>query len=124
GDVGSSVIERGIDNLLRVVGATGCRVIMDHHALRDVRFAERFRRVWDTGAVVTAAGYLGLAAAPLESRRAHAWAEARKAPARAPARRAIMTPVTRKIAKGGYHASVRRPRPRASTSGTRRPNSR
>src|SRR5207244_183227 len=37
-DVGASVIERGIDNLLRVVGATGCRVIMDHHALRDVRF--------------------------------------------------------------------------------------
>ena len=103
-DVGASVIERGIDNLLRVVGATGCRVIMDHHALRDVRFAERFRRVWDTGAVVTAAGYLGLAAAPLESRRSHAWAQARKAPARAPERRAIMTPVVRKIAKGGYHA--------------------
>src|SRR5213596_2911828 len=102
-DVGAAVIERGIDNLLRILEATGCRVIMDHHALRDTRFAERFRRVWDTGAVVTAAGYLGLAAAPLESRRSHAWAQARKAPARAPERRAIMTPVVRKIAKGGYN---------------------
>ena len=101
-EVGTSVIERGIDNLLSVVGATGCRVIMDHYALRDARFVDRFRRVWDSGAVVTAARYLGLAEAPLESRRARAWAEARKAPARAGERHAIMTPATRKIAKGGY----------------------
>src|SRR5207249_10449674 len=67
-EVGASVIERGIDNLLRVVGATGCRVIMAHHALRDVRFAERFRRLWDTGAVATAAAYVGLPEAPLECR--------------------------------------------------------
>src|SRR5439155_146616 len=39
-DVGTAVIERGIDNLLRIVGVTGCRVIMDHHALRDTRFTE------------------------------------------------------------------------------------
>jgi predicted metallo-beta-lactamase superfamily hydrolase len=102
-EVGASVIERGIDNLLRVLEATGCRAIMDHHALRDVRFAERFRRAWETGAVVTAAGYLGIAEAPLESRRPHAWAQARKAPARAREHRAIMTPVNR-MAKGGSHA--------------------
>jgi len=101
-DVGTAVIERGIDNLLRIVGVTGCRVIMDHHALRDTRFTERFRRVWETGAVVTAAGYLGRAEAPLESRRPHAWAAARKAPAKVGERRAIMTPATRRIAKGGH----------------------
>src|SRR5216110_3887215 len=101
-DVGAAVIERGIDNLLRILEATGCRVIMDHHALRDTRFTERFRRVWETGAVVTAAGYLGLAEAPLESRRPHAWAAARKAPAKVGERHAIMTPATRRIAKGGH----------------------
>jgi len=103
-DVGTAVIERGIDNLLRIVGVTGCRVIMDHHALRDTRFTERFRRVWETGAVVTAAGYLGRAEAPLESRRVRAWAAVRKAPARVGDRRAIMTSATRKIAKGGQQA--------------------
>ena len=103
-DVGAAVIERGIDNLLRILEATGCRVIMDHHALRDTRFTERFRRLWETGAVVTAARYVGLAEAPLESRRLRAWAAVRKAPARVGDRHAIMTSATRKIAKGGHQA--------------------
>ena len=103
-DVGAAVIERGIDNLLRILEATGCRVIMDHHALRDARFTERFRRVWETGAVETAAGYLGLAEAPLESRRSRAWAAVRKGPARVGEHRAIMTSATRKVAKGGHPA--------------------
>jgi len=102
--MGAAVIERGIDNLLRILEATGCRVIMDHHALRDTRFTERFRRLWETGAVVTAARYVGLAEAPLESRRVRAWAAVRKAPARVGDRRAIMTSATRKIAKGGQQA--------------------
>ena len=34
-DVGRDAIERAIDQLSRVIEATGCRVIMDHHALRD-----------------------------------------------------------------------------------------
>ena len=63
------MIERAIDHLLRIVETTGCRVIMDHHALRDARFAERFARLWETGRVVTAAAFLGLPEAPLESRR-------------------------------------------------------
>ena len=67
--MGHALIERGIDHLLRVMDRTGCRVIMDHHARprqRDIR--ERFGRLWETGRVVTAAGYLGLADAPLETR--------------------------------------------------------
>jgi predicted metallo-beta-lactamase superfamily hydrolase len=100
-EIGAAAVERGIDNLLRVMDATGCRVIMDHHALRDTRFAERFARLWETGSVVTAAGYLGLAEAPLESRRHRAWAATRKPPARAGRgeERAIMPPG--KFAKGG-----------------------
>ncbi len=97
------LVERGIENLLRVLDATGCRVIMDHHALRDTRFAERFARLWETGAVVTAAGDLGLADAPLESRRHRAWAAVRKPPASAgrAGERAIMTRAPRRFAKGG-----------------------
>src|SRR5207244_10619839 len=68
-EVGRDAIERAIDHLVRVVEATGCRVIMDHHALRDARFAERFARLWETGRVVTAAAPRGRPGAPRDSRR-------------------------------------------------------
>jgi uncharacterized protein len=83
-EVGTPVVERGIDHLLRVMDSTGCRVIMDHHAVRDGRFLDRFARLWQTGRVVTAAGYLGVPEAPLESRRHSLWASARKPGAKAP----------------------------------------
>src|SRR2546430_650265 len=47
-EIGTAMIERGIDNLLRVMDATGCRVIMDHHAVRDAAFGARFERLWST----------------------------------------------------------------------------
>ncbi len=103
-ELGTPLIERGIDNLLRIVDATGCRVIMDHHAVRDARFAERLARLWESGSVVTAAGYLGLADAPLESRRNRAWAAARKPGAKTGEPRAIITRGSRKLAKGGSNA--------------------
>lgn len=84
--VGRAVIDRGIDQLLRIIDQTGCRVIMDHHALRGPDYQERFRRLWDTGRVVTAAGYLGLADACLEARRRELWSSRRKPPGRMPAR--------------------------------------
>ena len=99
-ELGVAVIDRGIDNLLRIVETTGSRVIMDHHALRDARFAERFARLWETGSVVTAAGYLGLAEAPLESRRHRAWAGARKPGAPSAAPRATVARAPRR-AHGG-----------------------
>jgi predicted metallo-beta-lactamase superfamily hydrolase len=80
--VGSALIDTGIEHLLRIVDRCGCRVIMDHHALRDDRYRERFGRLWDTGQVVTAAGYLGLDDTPLESQRRRLWAGQRKAPGR------------------------------------------
>jgi predicted metallo-beta-lactamase superfamily hydrolase len=81
-ELGSAVIDRGIANLSRVIDATGCRVIMDHHAVRDARYPERFRALWESGLVVTAAGFLGLADAPLESSRLDLWARRRKPPGR------------------------------------------
>jgi predicted metallo-beta-lactamase superfamily hydrolase len=102
-DVGRDAIERAIDQLIRVMDATGCRVIMDHHALRDAGFAERFARLWETGRVVTAASHLGVDAAPLESRRNRAWAATRKPPASVPRPRVKMDDRTpRRFAKGGF----------------------
>jgi predicted metallo-beta-lactamase superfamily hydrolase len=105
-ELGAAAIERAVDHLRRIIDATGCRVIMDHHALRDIRFTARFTRLWETGQVVTAAGHLGLAVQPLESRREQLWAAVRKPPVKAaPPRpvpsRAIMTRENRRIARGG-----------------------
>jgi predicted metallo-beta-lactamase superfamily hydrolase len=101
-EVGAVAIERAIDNLQRVLDTTGCRVIMDHHAVRDPRFSSRFARLWETGRVVTAAAHLGLEAQMLEARRDRLWSGVRKPPARvAPAARATMVRATRKSAKGG-----------------------
>jgi uncharacterized protein len=79
--VGSPLIEQGVTSLLRIIEATGCRVILDHHALRAPNYRERLARLWDTGRVVTAAGHLGLPDAPLEARRRQLWAARRKPPA-------------------------------------------
>jgi predicted metallo-beta-lactamase superfamily hydrolase len=102
GELGRELIERGIDNLLRVIDGTGCRVIMDHHALRDARALSRFARLWDTGRVMTAASYLGLPDAALEARRAQLWATVRKPPAKAGVPRATMPTTPRTFAKGTF----------------------
>lgn len=100
-EVGAAAIDQGIDHLLRIVDATGCRVIMDHHALRDARFASRFARLWQTERVTTAAGYLHLPVAPLESRRAALWTKQGKPAAKAGVARVTITRTTRKFSKGG-----------------------
>ena len=76
--VGRAMIDRGIDNLRRIVDRCGCRVIMDHHALRDAAWRERFRDLWESGHVTTAAQYLGVEARPLETERRRLWAEQRR----------------------------------------------
>ncbi len=106
-DVGTPVIERGIDNLLRVIDATGCRVIMDHHAVRDAAFGARFERLWSTKRVVTAAEYLGLPITALESQRRQLWTAVARKPAAgvrgpaAPAARATIERPVRRFGKGG-----------------------
>lgn len=100
-EIGTAVIDRGVDALRRVVEATGCRVILDHHALRDTRGEARYARLWETGQVTTAAGYLGLAPALLEARRAQLWGAVRRPPAKAGGARAIIRAPLRTFAKGG-----------------------
>jgi predicted metallo-beta-lactamase superfamily hydrolase len=99
-DLGTAAIDRAIDNLHRILDATGCRVLMDHHAVRDPRFATRFERLWETGRVITAAAHLGLTAQPLEARRDRLWAAVRKPPVKAGPSRFVPREV-RRAAKGG-----------------------
>jgi len=106
-EIGAATIGRGIDHLSRIVEDLRCRVIMDHHALRDLRYAARFESLLATGRVVTAAGHLGLADEALESRRHELWRRVRKPEARASESRAILSPrsaarAARRVAKGGY----------------------
>jgi predicted metallo-beta-lactamase superfamily hydrolase len=98
-ELGTAAIDRAVDNLRRILDATGCRVIMDHHAVRDPRFSTRFERLWETGRVVTAAAYLGLEAQPLEARRERLWAAVRKPPVKAG--RPRLTPREARRAIGG-----------------------
>ena len=72
--VGRHVVQQGLDNLLRIVNETGCRVILDHHSLRDRRYRERLGPAFDTGRVVTAAEYLGRRDECLETYRPALWA--------------------------------------------------
>ena len=84
--LGSAVIDQSVEQLLRVMDQTGCRVVLDHHAVRAESYPDRFRRLWETGQVVTAAGFLGLEDAALESRRRSLWARMRKPAAPMPGR--------------------------------------
>jgi predicted metallo-beta-lactamase superfamily hydrolase len=103
-DVGTAAIDRGVDNLRRILDATGCRVIMDHYAMRDPRFSTRFEGLWATGRVVTAAAHLGVDAQPLEARRDRLWAAVRKPPVKvAPSR--FVSREARRAARGGGGSS-------------------
>jgi len=88
-----------------VLDRTDCRVILDHHALRAENYPERFERLWRTGRVVTAAGFLGLDDQALESRRRSLWSGRRK-----PA-----SPMERRLKSPGRSAIIDRRRdiPRA-----------
>ena len=99
-DLGTTAIDRAVDNLRRILDTTGCRVIMDHHAMRDPRFSSRFESLWETGRVITAAAHLGLDAQPLESRRDRLWAAVRKPPVKATPSRFVPREA-RRAAKGG-----------------------
>jgi predicted metallo-beta-lactamase superfamily hydrolase len=99
-DLGTAAIDRAVDNLRRILDTTGCRVIMDHHAVRDPRFSTRFGSLWETGRVITAAAHLGLDAQPLEARRDRLWAAVRKPPVKATPSRFVPREA-RRAAKGG-----------------------
>lgn len=77
--VGADVVRAGLANLLRLVNEAGCRVIVDHHAVRDRRYRERLGPAFATGRVVTAAEFLGRRDEALEAYRPQVWARYRRA---------------------------------------------
>ena len=104
---GAAAIERAVDHLCRIIDATGCRVIMDHHAVRDLRFAARFARLWETGRVVHRRRASGTGGRSRWKRGATSCGPpcrkppVKAAPARAVPSRAIMTRNTRQIRERG-----------------------
>jgi uncharacterized protein len=76
--IGTDTIRTALENLLRLVNETGCRVIVDHHALRDRRYRERLGPAFETGRVVTAAEFLGRRVECLEAFRPQVWARYRR----------------------------------------------
>jgi predicted metallo-beta-lactamase superfamily hydrolase len=76
--VGKETLRLGLENLMRIVRETGCRVILDHHAPRDRRYRERLAPAFETGRVVTVAEYLGQPDACLEAHRPDRWAAHRR----------------------------------------------
>jgi uncharacterized protein len=76
--VGKDALRLGLENLLRIVRETGCRVILDHHATRDRRYRERLAPAFDTGRVVTVAEYVGRREECLEAYRPERWAAHRR----------------------------------------------
>jgi len=99
--VGSALVDRGIDHLARIIESTGCRVVLDHHALRAADYRERLGRVWEAGRVETAASFLGLADTPLEARRRELWSARRKPPAPMRPRRLNERPASTKMRARG-----------------------
>ncbi|MBI3457163.1 MAG: MBL fold metallo-hydrolase [Candidatus Rokubacteria bacterium] len=75
---GPDAVRAGLENLLRIVNETGCRVIVDHHAVRERRYRERLGPAFETGRVVTAAEYLGRREECLEAYRPALWARYRR----------------------------------------------
>jgi predicted metallo-beta-lactamase superfamily hydrolase len=104
-EVGAEAIDRGIAHLVEVLDASGCRVIMDHYALRDGGWRERFAPLWATGRVQTAAGWCGEGETPLEARRRELWGGLRRPGTKAGEGRATIgdTPrVASRAGKGGH----------------------
>lgn len=119
GQLGRTAIDAGITNLLRIIDATGCRVIMDHYALRDGAYRERFAALWETGQVVTAAGFLGLEDSALEAGRRELWSRKRKPAAPVPSRtRGRLKESGLKSRESSAMMQARRAHPRAK-GGTR-----
>ena len=63
------------NNLLEIMEKTRCDIILDHHLLRDIRYKERFPKLFKTnqGKVETFAEYLGKKNNMLEAFRKEIW---------------------------------------------------
>ncbi len=70
-------LERAETNMCRIMEQTGCRLLLDHHLLREERYRERLPLLYRQhgGRIQTYAGYLGGSNRLLEARRKQIWQE-------------------------------------------------
>lgn len=66
-------LEQAQENLAEIIEQTNCEVILDHHLLRDLKYKERFSRVYEKGNIKTFAEYLGKDINMLEAHRKEQW---------------------------------------------------
>ena len=66
-------LKRAEKNLLRIIKETDAEIILDHHLLRDLKYRERLKRVYEHENVKSAAEYLGTENNMLEARRRDLW---------------------------------------------------
>ena len=72
-------LKKASDNMLEIIYRTKAKVILDHHILRDLKFKEHFKEVYDTKKVVSAAEYLGVENQLLEANRKILWKDKKPA---------------------------------------------
>jgi predicted metallo-beta-lactamase superfamily hydrolase len=70
-------LDKARDNMLAIIKETKAKVILDHHLLRDLKYKQHFKEVFDTGKALTAAEFLGKENNMLEARRKELWKDRR-----------------------------------------------
>lgn len=66
-------LEDAKENLLKIISSIDCEIVLDHHLLRDLRYKERLKKVYEKGDVKTVAEFLGKENNMLEAHRKELW---------------------------------------------------
>lgn len=67
-------LRKARENMLEIMEKTNAKVVLDHHLLRDLRYKEHFKEVYETKKTMSAAEYLGKKDNLLEAHRKELWA--------------------------------------------------
>jgi len=65
------------ENLTRISTELNSKIILDHHLLRDLKYKERFKELYETNRVCSMAEYVGLENNLLEAHRKELWSKAK-----------------------------------------------
>lgn len=64
---------QSIENLLRIISESKCKIILDHHLLRDLKYRVLLSAVYEKGNIISSAEYLGKEINMLEAHRKNLW---------------------------------------------------
>ncbi len=70
-------LKKAEENLMEIMEKTDCRLILDHHLLRDLKYRQRMKSLYETyeGRISTFAEWNGMENNMLEARRKELWEE-------------------------------------------------